>query len=150
MVRDVFLAVDGVDYVPSPRGYRMLTANFVRDQALYCRDEKLAYLAVHNHGGHNSVAFSSDDLRSHERGYPALKDITRGQIVGGLVLAKNAIAGDLWISNERVPLKRARIIGKNIFEIFPSPPKHVAQNLEIYDRQARVFGERGQAILKNQ
>src|SRR5690242_18713250 len=66
LVREAFLAKDGVDYLPGERGYRMLTAAFVRDQALFCRDERLAYLAVHNHGGRDSVAFSDPDLRSHE------------------------------------------------------------------------------------
>jgi len=68
-----------VDYVAGQRGYRMLTAAFVRDQALFCRDEQLAYLAVHNHFGEDHVAFSGDDLRSHERGYPALRDLTRAR-----------------------------------------------------------------------
>src|SRR5215216_329012 len=50
LVRHLFKAIDGIDYLPGQRGYRMLTAEFVKHQALFCRDEKLAYLAVHNHG----------------------------------------------------------------------------------------------------
>lgn len=30
LARRLFLAMDGVDYVPGQRGYRMLTASFVR------------------------------------------------------------------------------------------------------------------------
>src|SRR2546430_7989073 len=58
LARDLFLAEDGVDFVPGRRGYRMLTAEFVRDKIRYCRDERLAYLAVHNHGGSDHVDFS--------------------------------------------------------------------------------------------
>ena len=147
LARHLFSAADGVHYVPGQRGYRMLTADFVRDQAMFCRDEKLAYLAIHNHGGRDIVGFSKDDLQSHERGYPALRDITRGQIVGGLVFAENAIAGDLWLQEERVVLNRARIVGKNIVDFYPSLPPRPSSVAETYDRQARLFGDRGQALL---
>jgi len=150
LARHVRLAVDGVDYVNGERGYRMLTANFVRDQAIFCREERLAYLAVHNHGGRARVQFSRDDLRSHERGYPALKDITRGQIVGGVVFAENAVAGDLWLESERTSLTSARIIGQNHQELFPEPPRRPPAVSPNYDRQARLFGDRGQAMLAQQ
>jgi len=76
LARQLFIARDGVDYVPGERGYRMLTASFVGDRILDCRDHELSYLAVHCHGGQDSVEFSSDDLASHERGYRALLDIS--------------------------------------------------------------------------
>jgi hypothetical protein len=147
--RDLFLARDGSDYVPGQRGYRMLTANFVRDHAIYCREENLAYLAVHNHGGYDRVGFSADDLASHERGYPALLDII-GAPVGALVFAENAVAGDIWISNNsRTQLTSARIIGSQIWEITPSPVR-TEKRSHTYDRQARLFGDRGQQILSKQ
>ncbi len=137
--RHVFLAEDGISYVAGQRGYRMLTGEFVRDQALFCRDEKLAYLAVHNHFGADSVSFSSDDLRSHERGYPALRDVTRRQIVGGVVFAKNAAAGDLWLDSGRAPLKVVRALGANIVEMYPRAPARLKGASVEYDRQARLF-----------
>src|SRR5438105_11125632 len=70
LARDLFLAEDGIDFVPGVRGYRRLTPEFVREHIRYCRDERLAYLAIHNHGGDDSVGFSGPDNRSHERGYP--------------------------------------------------------------------------------
>src|SRR4051794_33546822 len=83
--RELIIAADGSGYVPGQAGYRALAPDFVRDAAVRARDEKLAYLAVHNHSGTSTVAFSSIDLASHERGYPALRQIT-SQIVGGLVV----------------------------------------------------------------
>lgn len=150
LVRHVFLAKDGRDYVDGQRGYRMLTADFVRDHALLCRDEKLSYLAVHNHLGRDHVAFSTDDLASHERGYPALQDITRGQIVGGVVFARNAAAGDLWIGSQRIPLHRTRVIGANTIDMHPSVPARPFDADPKYDRQARLFGDRGQEVLRQQ
>ena len=50
LARELFVARDGTDYVPGQRGYRMLTPRFVADRARHCRDDGLAYLAVHNHG----------------------------------------------------------------------------------------------------
>src|SRR5712691_1538991 len=65
VARELHLAVDGKDYVPGRRGYRMLRAEFIQSRIIRAREMKLAYLAIHNHGGDTSVAFSSDDLASH-------------------------------------------------------------------------------------
>lgn len=149
LVRDVFEAKDAVDYVSSPRAYRMLKTEFIRERILYCRDEKLAYLAVHCHGGTDAVDFSVEDLASHERGYPALRDIARGQIIGGLVLARNAVAGDLWLPDgSRARLTDARIVGANLTRLYPTPPTLLARTDPTYDRQTRLFGDAGQDILR--
>lgn len=148
LVRDIFFARDGVDYVPGQHGYRMLTGQFVTEHALYCRDERLAYLAVHNHGGTDTVGFSPDDLASHERGYRALLDILRGQPVGALVFAKHAVAGDIWFPDAmRMPLNEGRIIGARLERLFPGPPSRPKDRESAYDRQARLFGDAGQDLL---
>jgi len=152
LARELFLAADGVDYLPGRYGHRMLTAEFVRDHVLHCRDEELCYLAVHNHGPGDSAAFSAIDLASHERGYPALLDINRGRPVGALVFASHAVAGDLWLSSERrVPIMRATIVGRTIRHLSPAPVARggVASDKWLYDRQTRLFGEAGQGLLRN-
>jgi hypothetical protein len=150
LARDVFLARDGIDYVTGQRGYQMLTPGFVRDQILYCRDERLAYLAVHCHGGDDHVDFSPDDLASHERGYAALRDIAQGQVVGGLVFARNAVAGDLWLPDgSRAALSHATIVGRPIRTLYPQPVR-AERTDATYDRQSRIFGDRGQEILSRQ
>ncbi len=150
LARDLILARDGLEYVPGERGYRMLTADFVTDNILRCTDERLVYLAVHCHGGNDAVGFSPDDFASHERGYPALLDIAEGLPVGALVLANNAIAGDIWLpGGRRVDLHGARIVGRPQRLLYPAPPSHRGAD-PTYDRQARLFGERGQAILRDQ
>lgn len=151
LAREVHFAADGVDYVPGERGYRMLTPSFVRDRILDCASDGLAYLAVHNHGGFGSVGFSPDDMASHERGYPALRDITDGPVVGALVFARDAVAGDLWLPNgERVALRDLRVVGTPVQTFCPSPPTRPTQADAAYDRQARLFGDRGQDLLRNQ
>jgi molybdopterin/thiamine biosynthesis adenylyltransferase len=149
LAKQLFIAKDGTDYVPGERGYRMLTAGFVTRHALHCRDERLAYLAIHNHGGTDWVDFSPDDLASHERGYPALLDILRDQPVGALVFARQAAAGDIWLPNgARVRLGETRIIGPSIRRLFPSPPPRPRGRDHTYDRQARLFGDAGQDLLR--
>ena len=128
----------------------MLTPAFVRERIVECRDERLAYLAVHCHSGRDSVEFSSVDLASHDRGYPALSDITGGQVVGALVFATNAVAGDLWLpSGGRVWLDQATIVGRTIRTLYPVPPQAAAVD-STYHRQALIFGNRGQEILRGQ
>jgi len=151
LARRLFLARDGIDYVPGTRGYRMLTASFVSDCVLDCDAEGLAYLAVHCHGGRDHVGFSADDLASHERGYPALLEILDGKPVGGLVFAVNAVAGDIWLpDHQRIELNRADVPGTPHRRLYAQPPPRPPHADDQYDRQARLFGDRGQATLKAQ
>ena len=147
LVRDVVLAVDGVDYVTGTRGYRKLTAEFVAENIDVCAEEKLAYLAVHNHHGLDSVGFSGTDLASHERGYPALLDINAGVPIGALVFAREAVAGDIWLGGEeRVEITHLRVAGRPQLELTPEPVAAAVAD-PGHDRQTRIFGDRGQAIL---
>ena len=147
LVRDVVTAIDGVDYVEGTRGYRKLTANFVADAIDACAGKGLAYLAVHNHGGRDRVSFSITDMASHERGYPALLDINGGIPVGALVFANNAVAGDIWTNDgRRHAITHLRVSCRPQLTLTPEPPP--AQDVDpTYDRQTRIFGDRGQAIL---
>jgi hypothetical protein len=89
-------------------------------------------------------------LASHERGYPALLSILRGQPVGALVFAENAVAGDVWLSSgARIQVESARIIGPSIRRIFPTPPARPKGRPATYDRQARLFGDAGQDLLRD-
>lgn len=149
LARDLFLAEDSIDYVAGERGYRMLTPRFVMEKSLYCRNQGLAYLAVHNHGGSDAVGFSRPDIASHERGYPALLDILNGPPVGALVFAKRAVAGDIWLPNrKRVVLGEGRVIGNSIERLYPRPSTAVSEVDSIYDRQVRLFGDQGQSLLQ--
>jgi molybdopterin/thiamine biosynthesis adenylyltransferase len=149
VARELHLAVDGKDYVPGRYGYRMLRAEFIQSRILRARDMRLAYLAIHNHGGTNSVGFSSDDMASHRRGYPALLDIARGMPVGALVFAHAAVAGDLWFPGRtQAALLQTAVVGARRQLLYPTPPKGTARHA-IYDRQARLFGDSGQQLLRN-
>ena len=147
LVRDVLVAVDGVDYAEGTRGYRKLTAGFVADAIDACAQQGLAYLAVHNHGGRDRVTFSGADMASHERGYPALLDINGDAPVGALVFAESAVAGDVWTSDgQRHALTHLRVMARPQLTMTPEPvPAQLAD--PTYDRQTRVFGDRGQALL---
>ena len=148
--RCLFLAEDGIDYVPGERGYRMLTADFVRRCAIACADQGLGYLPVHNHFGSDSVAFSGPDMASHRRGYPAVLDILDGPPAGGLVFARGAAAGDIWLSADRqVDLECAVVVGRSQEFLYPSPRRPREADPQ-YDRQVRLFGDRGQEILADQ
>lgn len=149
LARDIFFAQDGNEYVPGKRGYRALTAEFVAEKSSFCGDQNLCYLAVHCHGGSGQVDFSADDLASHERGYPALLDITRGGPVGALVFAKNAVAGDIWTQKGRYKLDYVTILGSRIRKIYPKASRTSHYSDLKYDRNVRLIGDIGQGILSN-
>lgn len=147
----LFLARDGIDYVPGELGYRMLTADFVMDCALECADVEMAYLAVHCHGGTDTVEFSRTDLASHERGYPAIRDILNGPPAGGLVFAHHAVAGDIWFSDgHRARLEVLVVPGHPVDEMRSAKSTVLAAHGLRVDRQARLLGDRGQQILQRQ
>ncbi|MFI1419326.1 ThiF family adenylyltransferase [Streptomyces sp. NPDC020731] len=139
-------AANGIDYIPGEYGHRALAPSFVRDAAVRARDESAVYLAVHAHGGLERVRFSSVDLASHERGYPALQQIT-GQAVGGVVFTPHAAAGDIWQPDgSRVPLAETVIPGANLIRLRPMPATAARAGAE-HERQARLLGDAGQEAL---
>lgn len=147
LLREVVLAVDGKDYVPGTRGYRHLTGEFVTHQVRRAKDQRLIYLAVHNHGGVDSVAFSPPDLDSHERAYPTLLQLT-GQPVGALVCSRGAVAGDIWLPDgTRAELSRVEVLGSRRTILTPTKRSTAASALPRYDRQSLLFGSQGQAVL---
>ncbi|MBK5220669.1 MAG: ThiF family adenylyltransferase [Thermoleophilia bacterium] len=147
LARDLFLARDGIDFVPGRRSYRRLVPEFVNEKIRYCREQKLIYLSAHSHPGRGAVSFSDHDLESHERGYPALLDIS-GQPVGALVLSEDHLAADIWTADrDRRPVIETVVIGRNLSRVYPQPPPPPASADPMYDRAVRWFGERGQDLL---
>ena len=148
VVRSVELARPGIDYVEGKIGYRALHPAFIHRQITNCRDERLAYLAVHNHNCDDHVGFSGIDMASHERGYPALRDIGKGVPVGALVFGRRSAQADIWMPDgSRKELRELRVIGRSLKRLQPSPEYAVKASNE-HDRQVRMFGMSGQAILK--
>jgi len=145
-VREVFPAEDGKDFVAGQRGYKQFAPLFVAEKSDYCRDNRLAYVTAHNHGGRDRVGFSEDDLRSHERGYPALVQMT-GKPVTALVFAERAVAGDVFVGSGRDELASVTVLGPTIRMLRPEPTGSCAPTEDAYDRQALMFGHGGQAIL---
>jgi hypothetical protein len=148
-VREVHRAIDGVDYVEGQIGYRALRPQFIHRLITRARDERLAYLAVHNHASDRAVAFSQIDLDSHERGYPALLQISRGVPVGALVMGHRSMQADVWTSSgRRYELDEAIIVGESVVQLTPEPRAiEDTGSIEGYDRQVRMFGRAGQQRL---
>ncbi|MFI5887665.1 ThiF family adenylyltransferase [Streptomyces sp. NPDC051554] len=149
LARDLITARDGTDYLPGQYGHRALSATFVRDAALRARDEHSAYIPVHNHGGTATVAFSPTDLASHQRGYPALRQLTSTPVCA-LVLAEHAAAGDLWLPDgTRTHLSEIVVPGNNLLRLRPRPaPASAPTAGSHYARQELLFGEIGQQAFR--
>jgi hypothetical protein len=147
-VREVHLAEEGVDYVQGKIGYRALAPQFIHRLITRARDERLVYLAVHNHGSDQEVGFSYIDLDSHERGYPALLQIARGMPVGALVFGRRSVQADIWLPDgARLELDQAVVVGNTIQRLTPSRKRERTDTADTYDRQIRMFGKIGQKEL---
>jgi hypothetical protein len=155
LARELLIPKEGTDYRVGARGYKALQPSFIHRAITRCRDERLVYLAVHNHGGRGSVAFSAVDMASHERGYPALLDIAEGMPVGALVVADGAMEVDLWSPDgHRSNLREARVLGRSAQYIYSNGHVRDAAGIssasiqDPFGRQILMFGEMGQAILR--
>lgn len=148
IAREVVHAEDGVDYGPGPTGFWRLNASFVAALSGSAAEEGLAYIAVHCHGGSNSVGLSAQDRRSQEKTYPALLDILDGPPVAGAVFATGAAAGDIWLPDRtRVPLDRVIVtgLGRQVLTPAPDPTGRAVDGR--FGRQALLFGDQGQDVL---
>jgi ThiF family len=147
-VREVHLAEEGTDYVEGKIGYRALSPKFIHRLITRARDERLAYLAVHNHGSDLEVGFSKIDYDSHERGYPALLQISRGMPVGALVFGQRSCEADVWLEDgTRLALEEAVVVGSTVRRLTSAPCRADAGIREDYERQVRMLGKRGQLEL---
>lgn len=147
-VREVHLAKEGIDYVEGKIGYRALAPTFIHRLITRARDERLVYLAAHNHASDLTVGFSRIDLESHQRGYPALLQISRGMAVGALVFGRRSVQVDLWLpSGDRLGLDEAVVVGSTIARLTPAPRRGIGGALGMHERQVRMFGQVGQAEL---
>jgi molybdopterin/thiamine biosynthesis adenylyltransferase len=149
LVREVLIAQDGVEYGVSPQGHGRLAATFINRAIIRARNEKLVYLHVHNHGSDRSVEFSDVDFASHERGYPALLDITKGMPVGALVFGLHSLQIDMWWSKtKRAKLKHCIVVSSRVERLYSSSSRATkAAYRPSFDRQVRFLGEAGQAQL---
>jgi hypothetical protein len=148
LVREVHLAAEGSDYVEGTYGYRALAPAFIHRLITRARDEKLAYLAVHNHISDRSVGFSSIDMESHERGYPALLQIARGMPVGALVFGRRSVECDIWWPDgRRSDLERAVVVGNTILRLQSRVEGTSNGAPNMFERQVRMFGSDGQREL---
>lgn len=147
-VREIHTAKEPSDYSVGTFGHRALAPQFIHRLITRARDERLAYLAVHNHLSDREVGFSAVDLASHERGYPALLDIARGMPIGALVFGRRSIQADVWqIGKRRLSLAKAVVVGNSIRTLEPRPQRRGTRTTPEHDRQVRMLGERGQLAL---
>jgi molybdopterin/thiamine biosynthesis adenylyltransferase len=147
LVREVFLAEDGVDFVYGRNGYA-LTPLFVARTADLCHETGCIWLSVHNHGPGDRVRFSTIDRASHERLYPALLDLVK-QPVGALVLAEQALAGEIRMTDgTRLVIGETVVVGERFARLYPEPPPMLIAAGKAWARQALLLGARGQALLR--
>ena len=146
--KKLFIARDGIEYVPGKFGYRALSADFVAHTSNFCAQNRLCYFAIHCHGGTDAVSFSEVDTASHKRSYPALVDITEGGPVGALVFARDAVAGEIWTPSKVYPLDYLTVVGLNHRRLYQAPQRSSTIPDNIYHRQSLLFGARGQDTLK--
>lgn len=147
--------LDDTDFRPGVHGYRQFSAKAVASFAGKAGDQKLAYVAIHSHPHAGPTKLSTDDIASHQKLFPHLLDLTESQPVCGIALSQDSADGELWQVDEKpLRLSLIRVIGRELVQLGPASPAAKArpsasgQTERRFDRQARLFGDLGQKILR--
>lgn len=142
--------VPAEDFPPGRYGYRQTAARVVAEFGSRAGEQGLAYVALHSHpGAERRVGLSADDLASHRRLYPHLLDLTGGVPVAGVALGRASAAGEVWMRGAvPVPLDALQIVGPHLNRLTDQPRPASSGTDPRFDRQARLFGASGQAILR--
>lgn len=147
LVHEVHLAKDGVDYTYENGHYR-LGASFITRKALRARDRHLTYIAVHPHGGYDSVGFSGVDLRSQHNSTKPLLAATGSDGVGWIVTAPSAAAGIIRTRTGEEPIDEVVVLDHNRRIVqTPSPVAVHGTPPPRFARQALIYGDAGQKLF---
>ena len=147
LAREVLPVADD-DFPPGVDGYRMIAPRFLMRAGRRAADERLALVLVHSHpGADHRVRLSRDDLAGHRSVFPHLLDITNGHPVAGVALGRHSADGEVWTREGSTKLAAMRVLGERWQTLSPEPsPTRPTQ--DRFDRQARLFGADGQALLR--
>ena len=132
---------------PGKRGYRMLKAEFIQGRILRARDRRLAYLAIHNHGGTDSVGILRARHGVTRTGVSSAPRHSAGH--AGRCAGVRAVrgAGDLVFRGcDRAPLSHAANY-RAPSAVAVSEAGDEGGRVRKYDRQSRLFGDAGQELL---
>lgn len=147
LVHEVHVAEDGTDYTYVDGVYRLGGA-FVTRQALRARAEQLVYIAVHPHGGYDSVEFSGIDLRSQHNSTKPLLAASGNDRVGWLVTAPAAANGIVRTKDGEEPITGVVVLDEQRRALrTPRPVRSTSGSIEArFDRQALIYGDDGQRL----
>lgn len=136
-------------FPPGQHGYRQTSPRFVAELAVSASERKLAYVAFHSHpGSGRRTSLSSDDRAAHRRLFPHLLDLTSGRPIAGIALGAASAAGEVWLSRDQVrDVTALKVVGTRL-EQWGSREGSIPEAALRFDRQARLFGAAGQAILR--
>lgn len=150
LARELHL-VSAEDFPSGQHGYRQTAARFVAERASRAGEMGLAYVALHSHpGAGRHVGLSGDDLASHQRLYPHLLDLTRGAPVVGAALGQSSATGEVWTRGRSpMPLDALQVVGTHLRRLTDRPRSPQFGSDARFDRQARLFGEAGQTLLRD-
>jgi hypothetical protein len=148
-VRELHL-LSAEEFPPGEHGYRQLAASALARLGNRAAEEGLSLVTAHSHpGSRERTGLSADDRAAHERIFGHLLDISGAGQVAGIAFGEYSAAGEIWSSDgTRSALDRVCVVGANSELLYPSPPRRGATAAPRFDRQVRLFGDAGQARLR--
>jgi hypothetical protein len=138
------------DFPPGEHGYRQIAPAALARLGNRAFAQGLGLVSLHSHpGATRQVALSGDDLQGHQRVFGHLLDIVGGKPVGGLAIGTCSADGEVWLDpREIVRLDRLDVVGERSESLRARPVHAAVRAAERYDRQVRMFGAQGHAVLR--
>jgi molybdopterin/thiamine biosynthesis adenylyltransferase len=142
--------LDEPEFTPGQHGYRQITPAVLARLGNRAAEQRLALVTCHSHPGATTRnRLSRDDREGHERVFPHLLDIVDGQLVGGIAFGSQSAAGEIWMPGPvKTDLEAVEVVGHRLHRLTPAPPPSSVGLEARFDRQARMFGADGQALLR--
>ncbi len=149
LARELHLLHDE-DFPPGNHGYRQIAPAALARLGNRAHVEGLGLVTLHSHPrARREVALSDDDLEGHRRVFAHLQDIVGGRPVAGIALGAGSADGEVWWSPREIHrLDRVDVVGERTETLRRRPPPLASASAERYDRQVRLFGARGQEVLR--
>lgn len=133
------------DYSQFGFDHAQLRPEFVANVAKRARLQNYSLVFVHSHPGNSAPKFSLIDDRGEEELAAFLSRRDQTHLHAALVLSQGGMSARILGQNK--PLKVVSIGDRRVVQF--DPGNEHSNDIEMYDRQVRAFGEQGQRILNS-
>lgn len=146
-VRDILIPEEK-DYDDRNRFHIQVSPLFFNKAISRAEASDITVIACHSHPFKGILQYSSSDNYGESLSSETLRACLYNRPMGSLLFGPDKVLGRAWIDNKKpVVIDQLRIVDRHLSICEMSNGRYPSFDSQIYDRQVRAFGMKGQAIL---